>query len=142
MCSVSFATTNATDGVLSRHLAVVRLVAAEAETPALTAWIASKQNEFISCDLLRTELVRTGRRGSPDSITRARNVVDSITILAVRSATFERSGELAPPTLRSLDAIHLATALAAADSIDGFVCYDGRLSAAATALGLMVLAPA
>ena len=36
----------------------------------------------------------------------------------------------------------LATALAAGDSIDGFVCYDGRLSAAATALGLTVLAPA
>ena len=56
--------------------------------------------------------------------------------------TIERHAIAIDPGLRSLDAIHLATALAAADSIDGFVCYDGRLSAAATALGLAVLAPA
>jgi uncharacterized protein len=121
--------------------AVVKLVAAEAETPALTAWIASEQNEFVSCDLLRTELFRTVRRGSPDSVTRARNVVDSITILAVPSATFERAGELAPPTLRSLDAIHLAAALELGDDLDGLVTYDERLAAAAASYGISVIAP-
>jgi predicted nucleic acid-binding protein len=121
--------------------AVVKLVAAETETVALTAWIASEQNEFVSCDLLRTELFRTVRRSSHDSVTRARNVVDSITILAVPSTTFERAGELTPPTLRSLDAIHLAAALELGDDLDGLVTYDDRLAAAAASYGITVISP-
>jgi len=121
--------------------AVVKLVAAETETAALTAWIAAEQNDFVSCDLLRTELFRTVRRSSPDSVTRARSVVDSITILAVPSSTFERAGELAPPTLRSLDAIHLATALELGDDLDGLVTYDERLAAVAASYGITVIAP-
>lgn len=121
--------------------AVVKLVVKEAETDALTSWIAAEQNDFVSCDLLRTELFRTVRRGSPDSVTRARRVVDSITILAVPSTTFERAGELAPPTLRSLDAIHLAAALDLGDDLDGLVTYDERLAAAAASHGITVIAP-
>jgi len=55
--------------------------------------------------------------------------------------TVERHAITIDPGLRSLDAIHLATAIAAAESIDGFVCYDVRLADAARALGLTVLAP-
>jgi uncharacterized protein len=121
--------------------AVVKLVVAEAETAALTAWIAAEQNEFVSCDLLRTELFRTVRRSSPDSVTRARSVIDSIAILAVPSSTFERAGELAPPTLRSTDAIHLAAALELGDDLDGLVTYDERLATAAASHGITVIAP-
>jgi uncharacterized protein len=121
--------------------AVVKLVVAEAETAALTAWIAAEQKEFVSCDLLRTELFRAVPRGSPDSVTRARNVVDAITILAVPSSTFERAGELAPPTLRSLDAIHLAATLELGDTLDGLVTYDEKLAAAAVSYGINVIAP-
>jgi predicted nucleic acid-binding protein len=44
-------------------------------------------------------------------------------------------------TLRSLDALHLATALEIRDELDGLVTYDGRMAAAAEGLGLAVLAP-
>jgi hypothetical protein len=68
-------------------------------------------------------------------------VLDSITILAVPSSTFERAGELTPPALRSLGAIHLATALELGDDLDGLVTYDDKLAAAAVSYGITVIAP-
>ncbi|MGH9135187.1 MAG: type II toxin-antitoxin system VapC family toxin [Ilumatobacteraceae bacterium] len=121
--------------------AVVKLVVAEVETAALTAWIAAEQNVFVSCDLLRTELFRVVRRGAPESVTRARHVVNSISIMTVPTTTFEHTGELTPQTLRSLDAIHLAAALELGDDLDGLVTYDGALAAAAATHGITVVAP-
>lgn len=72
---------------------------------------------------------------------RARSVLDSITLLRVSTETFERAAELEPFALRSLDAIHLAAAVALGDELDGIVTYDDRLSEAATLHGLTVVAP-
>jgi predicted nucleic acid-binding protein len=47
-----------------------------------------------------------------------------------------------PAALRTLDAIHLATAMALAPGLDAFVTYDDRLAEAARALGLPVIRPA
>lgn len=44
-------------------------------------------------------------------------------------------------TLRSLDALHLATALEVRDELDGLVTYDARMAETATTLGVTVLAP-
>jgi uncharacterized protein len=54
----------------------------------------------------------------------------------------ERAGELGPPPLRSLDAIHLASALSIGAELTAFVAYDRRLQAAAEAERLPVVAPA
>jgi predicted nucleic acid-binding protein len=45
-------------------------------------------------------------------------------------------------TLRSLDAIHLATAHEVRTGLTAFVCYDKRLCDSAQALGLPVETPA
>ena len=52
------------------------------------------------------------------------------------------ASQLMPSDLRSLDAIHVATALSAGDSIAGIVTYDDRLAKAASAAGLEVFRPA
>jgi len=44
--------------------------------------------------------------------------------------------------LRSLDALHLATALHLEDELDGIVTYDANFASVASGLGLTVLAPA
>ena len=52
------------------------------------------------------------------------------------------AGTIGPPRLRSLDAIHLASALSIGDYPEAFVTYDERLADAARAVGLNVLMPA
>ena len=54
----------------------------------------------------------------------------------------DRPAAIGPPLLRTLDAIHLATALALVPDLDAFVTYDDRLAEAARALGLPVVRPA
>jgi len=121
--------------------AAVKLVVAERDTAALTAWLADHDDEVLSSDLLRTELLRATRRGAPHAMPRARAVLDSLTVLTVPTSTFERAADLDPDLLRSLDAVHLAAALELGDELDGLVTYDDRLADAARVHGVTVIAP-
>lgn len=121
--------------------AAVKLVVGERGSKALLAWAAAHADEVVSSDLLRTELFRATRRAAPEHLRRARTVLDSITILALPAGVFERAGELEPPEMRSLDALHLAVALDLGDDLDGIVTYDERLAAAAELHGVAVVAP-
>jgi uncharacterized protein len=122
--------------------ALVKLVVAEAETPALLAWLKAADRAPLSCDLARTELLRAVRRVAPDRAVQARTVLDSVTLIQVSTAMFEEAGLLDPTLLRSLDAIHLAAALAVGDDLEGLVTYDDRLAHAAELTGVVVTAPA
>lgn len=121
--------------------ALVKLVVAEQETAALQRWLGASDRVPVSCDLARTELLRAVRRAAPDRVLRARMVLDAVTILEVTTAIFEDAGRLDPTLLRSLDAVHLAAALALGDDLDGVVTYDVHLAAAAELNGLTVVAP-
>jgi len=68
-------------------------------------------------------------------------VLDSLVLLTVSTALFERAGTIEPDLLRSLDALHLAAALDLGDDLDGIITYDDRLASAAAALGVPVIAP-
>ena len=121
--------------------ALVKLIVQEPETPALRSWLASSAREPVSCDLTRTELMRTVRRASPERASYARRVLDTVTLTQVTTAVFEQAGRLEPVTLRSLDAVHLAAALDLGDDLDGLVTYDSHLTRAAAAAGVAVIAP-
>ena len=122
--------------------ALVKLVVREAETQALFDWMRSDERVLVSSDLARTELMRAVRRVAPGLAPRARTVLDSISLLALHTTAFEEAGRIGPPTLRSLDALHLAAALSLGDDLTAFVAYDERLAEAARELGLPVVAPA
>ncbi len=122
--------------------ALVKLVVAEDETAALRAWLGEADRAPVTCDLARTELLRAVRRAAPDRVTRARAVLDSVTLIEVTTSIFEQAGRLDPTTLRSLDALHLAAALELGDDLDGMVTYDERLAEAAQLNGIPVTAPA
>ena len=121
--------------------AAVKLVVAEAETDALRAWLKKSSAEIVSSDLLRTELLRATRRGAPDAMGQARAVLDSVTLMTVTTPVFERAGELDPNLLRSLDAIHLASALQLGDELEGIIGYDTRLLEAAELHGITTVSP-
>lgn len=121
--------------------ALVKLVVAEAETAALRTWIGAETRELVSSDLARTELLRAVRRAAGDRVVQARAVLDSVTLVTVRTATFESAGQLDPATLRTLDALHIASALELGDDLRGLVTYDERLGDAAESHGITVVAP-
>jgi predicted nucleic acid-binding protein len=81
------------------------------------------------------------RRAAPELTAQAERVVTQITVVEVMETIRVRAAGLEPVTLRSLDALHLATALEIGDELGGLVTYDERMSAAAETLGLAVLAP-
>ena len=121
--------------------AAVKLVVSERGSAALLRWASQHQDRIVSSDLLRTELQRATRRGAPQQMERAREVLESITVMTLASSTFERAAELEPELLRSLDALHLAASLELGDDLEGIVTYDERLAPAAHRYGIPVIAP-
>lgn len=121
--------------------AAVKLVLVEPGSKALERWVRALDTELVGSDLLRTELLRAVRRAEPDAVTQARAVLDSLILLTLPTAVFERAAILEPSVVRSLDALHLAVALELGDELDGIVTYDERLADAAHALGIATVAP-
>jgi predicted nucleic acid-binding protein len=121
--------------------ALAKLVVAEAETSALRTWLAREDGVPVSSDLARAELMRAVRRVAPDRLVRAREVLDSVTLIEVTTEIFEGAGRLDPSVLRTLDAVHLAAALDLGDELQGIVTYDDRLARAARDNGVAVVAP-
>lgn len=122
--------------------AAVKLVLAEKGSTVLRRWLADRDGQIVSSDLLRTELLRTTRRVAPELMVQARAVLDSLILLTLTTAICERAAILEPGVLRSLDALHLSAALEIGDDLDALVTYDRRLTEGARTLGIGVVAPA
>lgn len=122
--------------------ALVKLVSAEAETDALLAWAHEHDSALATSRLARTELVRAVRRSHPGLLGRALEVLATLYLLEIPPSAFDAAAHLEPPGLRSLDAIHLATAMRLGDQLAGVVSYDARLNEAARRLGIRVVSPA
>ena len=120
--------------------AVVKLVVEERFSSELTAFLKTGSSQ-ISSELMRTEVLRGIARYSPQALPRAREAAGRFALLSVSTAILDVAGRLQPAYLRTLDAIHIATALAVQSELEAFVSYDDRQLEAASALGLPVLAP-
>ena len=122
--------------------ALVKLVVVEPETPALMAML-SKTSNLVSSAVAAVEVIRAARRASTSQavVARAREVVRAVHLLAVDARVLDHAADLEPRGLRTLEAIHLASALSIRDDLEAMVVYDERLAAAAEAAGLKVLAP-
>ncbi|TNF72951.1 MAG: PIN domain-containing protein [Acidobacteria bacterium] len=123
--------------------ALVKLVLPEAESTALLTLLGD-QVEPISSALATVEVMRAARRASRDSEvhTRAAVVMAALHLVRVDDEILAGAANIEPETLRSLDAIHLASALSLAPEVEAMIVYDADLSEAASRAGLRVLAPA
>lgn len=120
----------------------MKLAVEEAESPALRRVLAPATDAAASV-LVAVEVPRAvARAGGGESGRRsAAEALAGMTLLELTEPIRERAAALDPPTLRSLDAIHVATALELGDELDFLVTYDARLREAARAHGLDVQAP-
>jgi uncharacterized protein len=122
----------------------VKLIVHEPETEALRQYLASAGT--LTSSLVSTvEVPRAVSRGAPSApgaTAVMAEVLEALVIVDFDTRIAARAAGLAPASLRTLDAIHLATALELGDELTAFLSYDDRLSAAARALGLPVVTPA
>lgn len=122
--------------------ALVKLVLPEAETGALLGAL-SDWPERISSTIAGVEVLRAVRRaGAGERVReRAERVISGIGLVRVDEAVLSGAARLEPAELRTLDAIHLATALSAGEDLGAMICYDNRLAQAAARLGVTMMAP-
>ncbi len=125
--------------------ALVKLVTDEAETAALRAHLATFTSRSTS-RLATVEVPRALARKGVASVAVAaeawQRTIQGLVVIELERQIGEAAAAVAPATLRSLDAVHLATALSLGAELDAFVTYDARLADAARAAGLTVVAPA
>lgn len=120
--------------------ALVKLVIREPESEALAGHLRARPTR-VSCALARVEVLRAVRPHGPASVTRAQRVLERVGLLRLDDDLLDAAGALEGPTLRSLDAIHLAAAAMLGDALVELITYDVRMSQAAAQLGLAVAAP-
>jgi predicted nucleic acid-binding protein len=118
----------------------VKLVLREAEEGALRARMAEWDGS-VSSALLGVEAIRACRRHRDEYASDAREWLLDVALVPLEHALLEKATSLNPPSLRSLDALHLATALSIRGDLGAFFTYDERLAEAAERHGLPVAAP-
>ncbi|MHB8246833.1 MAG: type II toxin-antitoxin system VapC family toxin [Acidimicrobiales bacterium] len=122
--------------------ALVKLLFDEPESPALAAWLDLRTEiPKVSSDLSTVELLRTCQRIDESLVADARRLLDGVDLVPIDHVIVERAATLIPRELRSLDAIHLASALSLIGDLTEFVAYDVRLCSAAMKAGLPVMSP-
>lgn len=120
--------------------ALVKLVVEESESAALHRYLR-RRRPLASSALARTEVLRAVLLEGEDGLARARDVLSRIDLIRVNDRVLTAAGVLQPGDVRSLDAIHLATAQLLGSDLGRLVAYDERMLEAAGTLGLRTHAP-
>jgi predicted nucleic acid-binding protein len=121
--------------------ALTKLLVLEPETQALRTFLEQADDlRPVASALVRTELRRAARRVAEELLPGVDRLVAGLALVPVDNALLDTAGMLAPTALRSLDAIHLASALRVAP-LDAVVTYDTRMAEAVGLLGLPLAAP-
>lgn len=122
--------------------ALMKLVREEAETEALRDWLGSQPEEPVATsELGRVELLRAAQRAGPEALTEAHILIGDVDLIPLDRGVQDLACEMGDPPLRTLDALHLASAVILGDELTALVAYDDRLVAAARAVGLPTVAP-
>jgi predicted nucleic acid-binding protein len=121
--------------------AIVKLAVLEPESSALRRYLR-RRRPWVSSSLARTEVLRALLPGGERAAAAGRAVLARCDLVRVSDQVLTRAGMLEPHELRSLDAIHLATAERLGSDIRELVIYDDRMAQAARHLGYRVSSPA
>ena len=120
--------------------ALVKLVVDEPESVEMQRWYVEGER-VLSSVVGMIETRRAVNRRNHDGA-HLEHVLGAIEFIEINKAIAARAASIPPAIVRTLDAIHLATALSLQPGLEAFVTYDDRLADAARALGLPVVSPA
>jgi len=115
-------------------------VVREPESDALLAAVEGRL--LAASELVRTELRRAAARTGGAAVAGVEVLLDRLVLVRLEAPLLDSAGRMEPPALRSLDAIHVQSALVLGEPLEAFVTYDVRMADAAQGAGLRVLAPA
>lgn len=122
--------------------ALLKTVFMEEHSPALVAYIQDNDADgFVSSVLLTVEMRRAVQRINPRYLPKADVELNRVALVTLSDAIVEYASRFPDPGLRSLDAIHVATALLVRKELTAVVSYDERMVAVAQSEGLPVVSP-
>jgi|SRR5215217_4127436 len=121
--------------------AIVKLLRVEAESAALRSWLADKGEPLVVSTLARVEVARALRRVEPAALYLVDEVFAVMQHKSINDQILTAAAGYEDLNLRSLDALHLATAEEFRNLLKWFVSYDHRLVSAAKNRGLSVISP-
>jgi uncharacterized protein len=120
--------------------AVVKLVIAEPESAALRTYLR-RRRPLVSSALARTEVVRSLLPAGEAAVSRGRDVLRRLDLIRINDRVLDAAGVLEPAQVRSLDAIHIATAQLLGEDLGQVITYDDRMADAVRQLGLKTVSP-
>lgn len=120
--------------------AIVKLAVREPESTALRRYLR-RRRPLVSSALARAEVLRALLPAGDEAVARGRSVLQRLDLVRVNDRVLNAAGVLHPPELRSLDAIHLATAQQLGRERTALVTYDDRMVTAAKQLGYRIVQP-
>jgi uncharacterized protein len=120
--------------------ALVKLVIAEPESNALRAHLR-RRRPLVSSALARTEVLRALLPAGETALSRGRDVFRRLDLVRINDRVLDAAGILEPAQIRSLDAIHVATAHLIGEDLGQLVTYDDRMVDAARQVGLKTASP-
>jgi len=119
--------------------AILKLIFQEDESAAL---VRSIKGQCATSSISRIEVVRIVQRANPESLNFAKTELSRLILIPISEVVIRIAESFAGlATLRSLDAIHVASALLIQNSIDGLITYDLQMARNAQELGLVVHSP-
>jgi predicted nucleic acid-binding protein len=122
--------------------ALLKLLHEEAESAALADWLSARAGmPMVSSELAKVEVLRVCRRVNADALPEAKMLLAQLNLIPLTSDVIDEAADVGEVMLRSLDAIHLASALSIRADLSTFIAYDQRLGGAAAAAGLELLTP-
>jgi uncharacterized protein len=122
--------------------ALVKLVINEPESEELEAWLGSQPEPvLVSSVLARTEVVRAVARTDPDAVHLALELLAAISVVELDASLADEAARLDPGELRSVDALHMASALRLGPALGSVLSYDERMLEAAIRRGIAVAHP-
>ncbi len=122
--------------------ALLKMLFQEQESDALHDWLTPLAAvPTVSSELARVEVLRATRRLDPATLPAARTLLGQLDLVALTAGVLEQASYVGEASLRSLDALHLASALSLGADLSAFVAYDHHLAAAAAGAGLEPLHP-
>jgi uncharacterized protein len=122
--------------------AAIKLLVEETHSKAFAAFYDARAGaEWVSSALLRIEVTRAIARAKPVLLPDARDLLAAFSYIAIDDEIVEAAMTEPDRSLRSLDAIHLATARLLGPDLDAIVTYDDRRATAASDAGLVTACP-